>query len=56
MGWELLAELISDGSAEALGLLGRSPRQIKHYYDQRDDVILQEFASGAETSNIWIFC
>lgn len=46
ISWRELAAVVADGSERALGALGRTPPQIKGYWDYRDRVILQENASG----------
>jgi hypothetical protein len=47
MPWQQLVSLIADGSPRALGRLGRHPLGIKRYWDHRDKVLLQRYASGA---------
>lgn len=46
ISWRELTGIVADGSERALGALGRTPEQIKGYWDYRDRVILQENASG----------
>ncbi|PRW20771.1 hypothetical protein C2E21_8875 [Chlorella sorokiniana] len=43
--WDELSALVADGSEQALGTLGRTPLQIKEYWDYRDTVVLMRFAS-----------
>lgn len=53
--WDELVALISDGSERALGSLGRSPLQLKEYWDYRDGVILRDFATVTDYLRVRVF-
>lgn len=55
ISWRELAAVVADGSERALGALGRTPPQIKGYWDYRDRVILQENASVADYLLLKVF-
>ncbi|KAL4450534.1 hypothetical protein ABPG77_000890 [Micractinium sp. CCAP 211/92] len=55
ISWRELTGIVADGSERALGALGRTPEQIKGYWDYRDRVILQENASVADYLLLKVF-
>ncbi|KAL6782180.1 hypothetical protein ACKKBF_B39365 [Auxenochlorella protothecoides x Auxenochlorella symbiontica] len=53
--WSELLALIEDGSAPALGQLGRSPLGLKHYWDRCREIKTKEFVSMLDYLYVHVF-
>jgi hypothetical protein len=55
VSWDVLQDIVQDGSVDALGTLGRTVKDLEIYDDFKDKVIRREYASTVDYLMIKVF-
>ena len=55
VSWDVLQDIVQDGSVDALGTLGRTVKDLEIYDEFKDKVIRREYASTVDYLMIKVF-